>query len=99
MEKAVQTSLNIMSFGHSIKEFHSASRLSGLGISEDLENRLHTDIPKYKTVHPLHSMQGDASKVFGFFSGCLARHRDSVGAGMKLLCRKFRKKHEILIFP
>lgn len=31
MGKEVQTSLKIMSSEHSIKEFHSANRLSGLG--------------------------------------------------------------------
>lgn len=61
MGKKVQTSLEVMSSEHSfIKDFLSASRLSGLGIPEGLNSRLYTDISTYKTVHSPHSRQGDA---------------------------------------
>lgn len=91
MGKDVQTSLKVTSFECSVKEFHSESRLSGLGISEALESKLHIDILKYKTVHPPHPRQGDASRIHGSSSECLAWHHSSVDVRMQLLCRKFRK--------
>lgn len=60
-----------MSFEHSIKDFLSASRLSGAGVPENLNSRLYTDIPTYETVHPPHPRQGAARWRDGFLSGYL----------------------------
>lgn len=91
MGKEVQTSLKITSSEHSIKAFHLANRLSGSGISETLESRLRTDMPKYKTVHPPHSRQGNARRIGGLLSRCLARRCGSVDVEIKSIYRHFRK--------
>lgn len=60
--KKVQMSIDVMSFEHSIKDFLSASRLSGSGVPEALNSSLYSDIPTSRTVHlpqPSRELPGD----------------------------------------